>query len=122
MALLAGLLHVLFYSMPDRNNLWASSPLLLLPLFLWDAMRFGIWGVSLMGCLVSVLAIVLTFYGRGILSLLDAGIKVQSPQQYLAFLLLSGPAVVNDLGVKYRSLQQAEQMLVHAHSWLTVLN
>lgn len=123
--LLAGLLHLLFYCIPDRNNPWAGSPLLLLPLFLWAALRFGIRGVSLVGCCVSLLAIVLTFQGRGMLSLLDAGIKAQLLQQYLALLLLSGlsvAAVVNDLSLKYRSLQHAEQKLVSAHDSLSALN
>jgi diguanylate cyclase (GGDEF)-like protein len=124
-ALLAGLMYWLFYSMPDPANPWVGAPLLLLPLFLWAALRFGIRGVSLLGCVVSLLAMVLTVQGRGMLSLLDAGIKAQLLQQYLAQLLLTGLAVaamVNDLGLKYRNLQQAEQKLVHAHDSLSALN
>jgi diguanylate cyclase (GGDEF)-like protein len=124
-ALLGVLLHLLFYTVPDPNSAWVGDPLLLLPLFLWASLRLGVRGVSLVGCVVSLLAIVLTFQGRGMFSLLDAGLKTQLLQQYLAALLLTSLAVaalVNDLGVKYHSLQQAEHKLETAHAALTVLN
>ena len=125
MTLLAGLLHLLLYAIADPHGSWVGSPLLLLPLFLWAALRFGTRGVSLLGCLVSLLAIVLTFQGRGVFALLDANLRTPLLQQYLAALLLTSlavAAIVNDLGVKYYSLQQAEQKLEAAHAALTVLN
>ncbi|RFO97298.1 sensor domain-containing diguanylate cyclase [Rhodoferax lacus] len=123
--LLSGLLYLLLFFVPKPDNAWGFSSMLLLPFFLWAALRFGTLGVSLVGCLVSLLAIVQTYHGRGVFSLLDAHIQAQLLQQCLATLLLTGlavAAIVNDLGMKYRSLEQAEQKLEVAHAALTVLN
>lgn len=108
-ALLGALLWLLFFSRPDRASPWVASPLLLLPLILWAALRFGTLGVSLVGCVVSLLAIVLTYQGRGMFSLLDAGLQTRLLQQYLAALLLTGvtvAAIVNDLGALNQQLEQ----------------
>jgi diguanylate cyclase (GGDEF)-like protein len=123
--LAALLLWLLFYTTPQRSDAWVASPLLLLPLFWWAALRFGTRGVSLLGCLVSLLAIVLTAHGRGMFALLEPGLQTQLLQQYLAALLLTGLAVaamVNDLALKYQSLRWFEQDLLHAHGALTRLN
>jgi diguanylate cyclase (GGDEF)-like protein/PAS domain S-box-containing protein len=106
--LLTWLVYLVFVAMPDPHRSWVSGPMLLLPLFLWAALRFGTLGVSLVGCLVSLLAIVLTSQGRGMLSLLDAGLKTQLLQQYLAALLLTGlavAAILNELRLKVQSLR-----------------
>jgi GGDEF domain-containing protein/integral membrane sensor domain MASE1 len=124
-AVLAGLVHLMFYAAPDPHSPWVGSPLLLLPLFLWAALRLGICGVSLLGGVVSLLAIVLTSQGRGMFSLLDAGMQTLLLQQYLAALLLSSlavAAIVNDLAVKYHRLLHVEHKLATAHGALTVLN
>lgn len=122
---LAVLLYLLFYAVPDPHSPWLGSPLLLLPMFLWAALRLGTCGVSLLGFVVSVLAIVLTSRGRGMFSLLDVGMQTQLLQQYLAALLLTSlavAAIVTDLGLKYHHLQRAERRLERAHGALTLLN
>jgi diguanylate cyclase (GGDEF)-like protein len=125
LAVLAGLVYLLFYSVPDSRSPWVGRPLLLLPLFLWAALRVGIGGVSLLGCVVSLLAIVLTSQGRGMFSLLEVGMQTQLLQQYLAALLLSSlavAAIVHDLAVKYRRLERVERKLETAHAALRLLN
>jgi len=107
-ALLVALVYLLFVALPNPQGTWLGGPLLLLPLFLWAAMRFGTRGVSLVGCMVSLLAIALTFQGRGMFSLLDAALRTQLLQQYLAALLLTGlavAAILNELQLKVQSLR-----------------
>jgi integral membrane sensor domain MASE1 len=65
-SLLSGLLYLLLFFVPRPDNPWVCSPMLLLPFFLWAALRFGTLGVSLVGCLVSLLAIVQTYHGQGV--------------------------------------------------------
>ena len=124
-ALLAALLQALFFGVPEAALLWQVGPLLLLALVLWAAMRFGVLGVSAVGCMVSLLAIVQTGQGRGMFAAFQADMQAQVLQQYLAAMLLTGLAVAglsSELRGKVRSLRRLKQKLLNAHTDLSLLN
>jgi diguanylate cyclase (GGDEF)-like protein/PAS domain S-box-containing protein len=123
--LLCALMTLVFFTTPGAQAPWIGSPLLLLPLFGWAAMRFGTRGVSVLGCLVSLIAIGLTASGRGMFSLLGDGVKTLVLQQYLAALLLTSlavAAILNDLRTKYQSLRLFEQAIENMGEGLAIVD
>jgi diguanylate cyclase (GGDEF)-like protein/PAS domain S-box-containing protein len=112
--LLAALMTLVFFTVPGAQVPWIGGPLLMLPLFGWAAMRFGTRGVSVVGCLVSLVAIALTASGRGMFSLLGDGVKTLALQQFLAALLLTSlavAAILDDLRSKYQRLRLFQQAI-----------
>jgi diguanylate cyclase (GGDEF)-like protein/PAS domain S-box-containing protein len=123
--LLCALMTLIFFTTPGAQAPWIGSPLLLLPLFGWAAMRFGTRGVSVLGCVVSLIAIGLTASGRGMFSLLGDGVKTLVLQQYLAALLLTSlavAAILNDLRTKYQSLRLFEQAIENMGEGLAIVD
>jgi diguanylate cyclase (GGDEF)-like protein/PAS domain S-box-containing protein len=123
--LLCALLALIFFTIPGAQVTWVGSPLLLLPMFGWSAMRFGTRGVSLVGCVVSLVAIAMTAGGRGMFSMLGDGMKTMVLQQYLAALLLTSlacAAILNDLRTKYRSLRLFEQAVENMGEGLAIVD
>jgi diguanylate cyclase (GGDEF)-like protein/PAS domain S-box-containing protein len=105
---------LLFVPVPDANSFWMLSPFLLLPLFMWSAVRFGVRGVSLAGSVVCVISVVYSTYGRGIFSLLPPELMTVVIQQFLASLLLSGvalAAIFQELQVKNEGLRLFEAVI-----------
>jgi diguanylate cyclase (GGDEF)-like protein/PAS domain S-box-containing protein len=94
-------------------------------MFGWAAMRFGTRGVSVLGCLVSLIAIGLTASGRGMFSMLGEGVKTLVLQQYLAALLLTSlavAAILNDLRTKYQSLRLFQQAIESMGEGLAIVD
>jgi diguanylate cyclase (GGDEF)-like protein/PAS domain S-box-containing protein len=123
--LLCALATLIFFTVPGAQVPWVGSPLLLLPLFGWAAMRFGTRGVSLVGCLVSLVAIAMTASGRGMFSMLGDGVKTLVLQQYLAALLLTSlavAAILNDLRTKYQNLRLFEQAIENMGEGLAIVD
>jgi diguanylate cyclase (GGDEF)-like protein/PAS domain S-box-containing protein len=123
--LLCALLTLIFFTSPGVQNPWIGSPLLLLPMFGWAATRFGTHGVSVLGCIVSLIAIGLTASGRGMFSLLGESVKTLVLQQYLAALLLTSLAVaalLNDLRTKYQSLRLFERAIESMGEGLAIVD
>ncbi len=123
--LLGTLMVLVFFTVPGEQASWIGSPLLLLPLFGWAAMRFGTRGVSAVGCVVSLVAIALTASGRGTFSLLGEGVRTLVLQQYLAALLLTSlavAAILNDLRTKYQRLHLFEQAIENMGEGLAIVD
>ena len=123
--LLGALLTLIFFTQPGAHIPLIGSPLLLLPMFGWSAMRFGTRGVSFLGCLVSLIAIAMTANGRGMFSMLGDEVKTLVLQQYLAALLLTslaGAAILNDLRTKYQSLRLFEQAIENMGEGLAIVD
>ena len=119
------LVTLIFIAVPGAQSPWIGSPLLLLPMFGWAAMRFGTRGVSVVGCLVSLIAIAMTTRGRGMFSMLGEDVKTLVLQQFLAALLLTSlavAAILTDLRAKYQSLRLFEQAIENMGEGLAIVD
>jgi diguanylate cyclase (GGDEF)-like protein/PAS domain S-box-containing protein len=114
---------LLFYPDADQKSLLTFSPLLLLPLIFMAAVKFGVRGVSLLGCFICICATLGSAQGRGLFSSLSEDIRTVVLQQFLASLLLTGLAfasVLHDLRVKYWGERLFKEAVEHMQEGLTI--
>lgn len=122
------LLFTLWVFYPASGHVEAAFPrraFLLLPLALWAAARFGVWGTASVVLLIAGIAILATLTDRGPLALATPEATVLLLQEYLAVLSLPAlalAALLQELRDRNARLQSRETELRTTHDALDRLN
>ncbi len=106
-----------FSTPPHQASLTHLIPALLLPLPIWAAMRFGLPGASLVGLVISLLAIHYTQRGIGPFVAATPVASVQGLQEFIAILVISSltlAALLKELRDRQQALAKNQLALAEA--------